>query len=282
MQQIIGARSKDLVYDLIVLDNPDTIERDDFEVSGVEVNTEGSIPRNTHATVNASPNSILYEGNTDVYYDRLDLDDVFYGLPRRLVAATVPGSIGDALDLVTARWGLGLLAAEITPSVLDTQQYPFQFKLIPTPDNLAYIGDVEFSIRVPPKDLDVQISTKQLNGLKLPYYQSGFGQGLLYSYGLNATPYKADLAALAVGDVPTKTIADALTEMTRDDWVLATDAQPYNLQDAQVIATGETQQLHDQDYPVPLGYSHAVVVQLGPLSTALAGVLVLPYNVSNN
>jgi hypothetical protein len=159
----LAKTSKVLLLEEINLKNGNQFAITDLDFGIPAVTTEQS--RNTKVRINSSANS-QYSGWQDVWYNRLDIDELF----RRFGASIVELPSGgvnnylDVLHLLNLTYGLAIQDDE----VVDTPIVNNQIDLTIAPRSLAFYGRLKIKLLGAKTPIDSAISVQVLDGLWYP------------------------------------------------------------------------------------------------------------------
>jgi len=169
---------KTVLLDLIKVANPQTgVTENDVVVGVLAPNTNVNFNKNTVVEVSANPNSNAYEGSTNLYYNRLNLDDVITSVANGetfevLAAATgnAPAVVVEAVaDEISTRYGIACDANDFVVSLSNIDSGTYE--LVAAPDSKWFIGTSVIELLLasvppsPPIDIDSDLPNKNLDGL---------------------------------------------------------------------------------------------------------------------
>jgi len=173
-----------VIYDMVKEANPNTtLTAADIEVGAVSVNADENITKNTKLALSADASSTGFTGQTEVFYDRLDLDDVLSSTANGDFFAVMSEELGNEPEDVTAavaaalavRFSIACTAADFKfiegtsvqngAHILEAADGSFWFKGSATVE-LADVGATP-PPQTGPMAMDEAIQNKILNGLDM-------------------------------------------------------------------------------------------------------------------
>lgn len=281
---ILSKSSLDLVIDLINAANG-TANLDDTKITITEpsVLTDDPNDHNTGAKVTAIKGS-GYVGEVDITYNRLDIALLFEKIAVNLdLGDTTPATTKDLLSVLDTKYGLGIVADDITDAAIDTSgNIPWAAEIVIADSCLAYTGTLNLTIGPDPEvgeRLDTVILTTNLTGLMYPNSDTTKAQAREYSWSIDANTIADWLDTRAQDDViADNSLATELNKIVPEVWVYnADDAVDYNTAGAKVIYTG----VNDDTKDTNQSFNRIVQFQLDDTKCAnMGGVLTLGYNVN--
>lgn len=219
---------------------------------------------NTSMTITAKDQYSLYQGETTVYYHRMDLKELIRQTP--LMADVM--ALNTTMDIVAAlnkKYGLILTADDIVDRPLTTEEKdldnPISVTLEAMPLSWGWIGNVSVGIRRGGYKLGDYIKGDKINAFDYPATYSTKPFAAVYSYWRDFSAEFAKLDTIVEGTTQLELIRQVLVSVTKDAWTLTAN-QRYSLADAKVVAVGFTEDAA-ADYNVQ--YDRFVRVSLDPV-----------------
>lgn len=220
---------------------------------------------NTSMTITAKDQYSLYQGETTVYYHRMDLSELIRQTP--LMADVM--ALNDTMDIVTAlnkKYGLILTADDIvTRALTDAEKdldNPIPVTLEAMPLSWGWVGSVSVGIRRGGYKLGDYIKGDKINAFDYPATYSTKPFAAVYSYWRDFSAQFAKLGPIVVGTSQIEQIRQVLVAVTGDAWTLTAN-QRYSLADAQVVEVGWT--ADDEANKYNIQYDRFVRVSLDPV-----------------
>jgi hypothetical protein len=251
--------SLDLLYDLINKDNPDlpfpaTPETLKLHQGPFVVDPATNRGRNTRVVFTAVAGG-GYRGLVTLYYNRIDLGNLFKDVPVSITHYTAT-TIVALLPMFNSVYGMALSQNEVTNNSWSNNANNIQQKVVfqirDTTASLAFIGRIpDFTwIRGEP---DVATIAK-VSDVKLPFIEQypleensiDFVQ---YMRGYDDSEWMANWVARVQNAAQSDFIAmaDRLREITGDPWVYSTNPSNFNLYGSTAVLTNYTAVLNDPE-----------------------------------
>lgn len=219
---------------------------------------------NTSMLITAKDQYSLYQGETTVYYHRMDLKELIRQTP---LMADVK-SLNTTMDIVTAlnkKYGLILTADDIVTRDLTTEEKdldnPIPVTLEAMPLSWGWVGSVSVGVRRGGYLLGDYIRGDKINAFDYPATYSTKPFAAVYSYWRDFSGEFAKLDTIVEGTTQLELIRQVLVAVTKDAWTLTAN-QRFSLADAKVVAVGWTEDAAT-DYNVQ--YDRFVRVSLDPV-----------------
>jgi hypothetical protein len=219
---------------------------------------------NTSMTIAAKDQYSLYQGETTVYYHRMNLNELIRQTP--LMADVM--ALNTTMDIVTAlnkKYGLILTADDIVTRDLTAEEKdldnPIPVTLEAMPLSWGWMGSVSVGIRRGGYQIGDYIVGDKINAFDYPATYSTKPFAAVYSYWRDFSAQYDKLDPVVVGTSQIEQIRQVLVAVTGDAWTLTAN-QRYSLADAEVIAVGWTEDAAT-DYNVQ--YDRFVRVKLDPV-----------------
>lgn len=254
----LNKTSDKLVLDLILANNTDAeLDMTKVKFGAPSVNTDEGATKNTKMVVTARKNT-GFIGNQEVIYDRLRGEALFRNVSAYLDVHE-PKTTSDLLAQLNKQYGLKVQDEDIIPaSIADgvnpvptdpeaEDPAPVPHVLTFKPECLAFLGTINLLIGPRPQvgeRLSLVIKKTELDGLMYPDGPSDSkGQAYIYSYGTDCTAISNFLSKRAVGeDLDDTAFATELNKVFPEEWVALSGSHDYNLQDAEIVYAGSTQE----------------------------------------
>lgn len=281
-QKLLNKSPKVLVAELIQAANPDfDFNFDAIDITDVAENGNHAYNRNTRAKVSpsATVTPALYRESSYVWYDRIPIQDFFLGIEPKLAIDAGVKTTHDLIPLIQSTYGIVIDQDSCVDSPIvrgDTYPFPHVVELKTT--GLAWTGSVTFYLLDGTRDIAGMMKTTVMAGLNFPYYTANRIQALVYSYAIDCTAIRSDLAGLKVGS-NLSAMVSLFNNVAPTPWVYNGREDENNLYGATVLATGKTTELIAQGYPVNPAFANAVIVTLSQdYCTNYGGILLMQYN----
>tara|TARA_B100000929_G_C15480303_1_gene410962 strand:- start:381 stop:1247 length:867 start_codon:yes stop_codon:yes gene_type:complete len=255
-----------LFFDLLRRANGVVLNEDDVQVSYPR--SEGRI--HTSVVLSPSPRSPL-SGQVRVFYDRLDLERFFFGVPLSFsgLQDVTPETISNAL---LGRWSVYIDPDDLLVTINTYREHhPSRLLLCAKETSLTWVGEVEAWL-LPDGYLGSLFQSSELSFNDRNVKQNAF----LYSIDrqINGFEYE-DVSWLVEGlrlhtlTTQSTRLLEQLLAYTGDHWAIKQHKAPFNLKDAVVLYHGPW----DASQPK----NRVIVLQLGPDCENLFGHLILYY-----
>lgn len=259
---------------VIERENGITLGLDDYDFSDPVPATppEGSDASfNTRISLIANNVAAPYAGEIDLYYNRLDLNDLG-SMVELYIQSPVFDTTHDILDSLNRRFGLNLTEDDIVlKDTVDMGGYRVA-ELEATETSLGWIGNIDVSVVEGDLLLEDYLLDTALGGLNYPteYPTKTFAQ--FYSYWRDFSDHHDYLTTLTTDSPMSLEIASLLGDITGDPWVASGQSEFSIGGNARITYAGST-----ADYPAANDtYDHVVVIELDlDACTEMTGSLVI-------
>jgi hypothetical protein len=245
--------------------------------------TDASGKTNTSLSITVNGNTSPYQGNTTVYYKRLNLSDLSVLLPLPIQAQGLV-TVADFRNLLVTNFGLNFVAGDLNdsdPVSLDVNGAG-NITLTAQANSMGWIGTVTLPVIKGNFDLAQYVTTTTLPGILYPNRDESKPYGEMYSYWRDFTSQQSVLAAITTDTTDLTALAGALTAVTGNTWVTDAPAR-YSLQGAVIAYNGPV-----SGYTSPQGgsgnpaYLNLLVVTLSATgSLGYSGLLYLHYGLND-
>lgn len=234
-----------------------TLDPADFDFIDPQPNTSGQHPeQNSVVLIKANNAFAPYQGQTEVYYNRLLLQDLAKLVTLTMKAPSVTTS-HDLLPFLNDRFGLNLEESDI--ELVDAEDH-IDYKtvqLTAVPESLGWVGTVSVSVSQGDIALETYLTNTVLDGLNYPTPYATLPFAQMYSYWRDFSVHVAYLKTITAGQAIPQELADILSDITGDTW-FRTGYHEFSLGGAQVIWAGKTA---DNGLMNP-GYDYGIQVRL--------------------
>lgn len=235
------------------------------------------IKSQTHTAVMLSPTEESpLTGQVEVFYDRLDLNHFFFGIPLSFsgLSEITPVTITTA---ILHKWAVFIDPDDIMVYIESFyHHHPKRVKLIVKDTSLTWVGNIEAWV-LPDGYLGDLFKDSHLSFNDYNVKQNAF----LYSIDrqVNAVSQETiDFLIEGVGihtlTTETQILLNELTTLTGDEWTITQDIAPFNLYGASVV-------YHDLYDPEDT-LNYVIVIRLGGRCKNLFGHLLIHYSLPEN
>lgn len=281
-QKLLNKSPKLLVMELIRDANPDfEFDLDALDITDATENSNSAYDRNTRAKIKPaeSVTPATYRESSYIWYDRIPIQDFFLGMEPKLVIDASVRTTHDLIPLIQATYGIVIDSNScVDAPIVRGNEYPYPHIIELKSTGLAWTGSVKFFLLDGASDIDGMMHTTMMDGLNFPYYTANRIQALVYSYAIDCTAIRSDLAGLKVGG-NLSALVSLFNNVAPTPWVYNGREDENNLYGATVLATGKTTELIAQGYPVNPAFANAVIVTLSQdYCTNYGGILLMQYN----
>lgn len=270
VQNIIHKRINDLVAPAFNAVFGTKLKFTDFEFVNVAPNTDQGAVRDTKGTIRIVDSSPSYTGQREVKYNRVDAMSLWYGIPKFIELAENQLNPTSVVAYLSKRYGLDLEVDHIDAVTIGQGYVEITFA------NRSPIikNAVRFSYYLSSIDLSVLVADPNLGLLTIPELYSTVNASY-YSYPLDLTFVKYDIEDLAVNDPAPLALADTLTAVTGDPWVVAAQSGNFNLGEARLVFAGTSVAADAEGYPANVAFPNCAIFRLSNLCTNLSGLLLV-------
>lgn len=214
------------------------LNREDYDFINPRVNDTGLHPsHNSHVNITANNAVAPYQGEVEIFYNRLDLADLGRLVTLTLKAPSVTTS-HDLLPFLNARFGTNI---ETTDVVLVAAEDHVDYKtvqLTAETNSLGWIGTVLVNVAQGDIPLANYLTVTALPGLDYPTPYATLPFAQMYSYWRNFSEHVNYLKTLTAGQAIPQELATIMTGITGDTWYF-TGYHEFSLQGAQILFAGK-------------------------------------------
>lgn len=247
----------------------------DFELSGLTT-PPSEAQRDTQSTLSIINVDSGYTGARDIYYDRVDGTDLFYGVYKFLPFAEVDLTPANVVEHLNEHYGLTCIAINHITSVTVSGDYAVVTFATGSP---IVTGSVQFNYYKDAVDLATLLSVDEIGGLSTPGVEDGVPNATYYSYAFDMTFASPIVDAMDVGDKATAELASVLASVSGDPWILDIDiSTEYNLANAELVFTGTSIAADAAKHPANKAYPNVAIFKLSTLCTNFSGYLLVNMN----
>ena len=218
-----------------------------------------------------------YHGARTVKYERLPINQFLTGLVPTMPVPAVNTvvNVTNVTEWLRTSYGLDVVATDFTLSAIDTSVLPAAATLTIKDSSLLWTGSFAFIIDYDVLDLVNLLKVTELDGFQYPSADLSKGQAQVYSWSFDGTDFTHELESHLTGSAADSTaIAELLSTVSGDEWVLTATAANFNLTGATVLFNGP---VATSDVSVNAKYAKVLVLQLGALCSNLGGKLTIWY-----
>lgn len=270
LQNIIHKRINDLMAPAFNKAFGTNLKITDFDFVSVRPNTGASPAKDTKGIIRIVDASKAYTGQREVTYNRLDAMELFYGVPKFLELAGNQIDEYSVVGYLSKRYGLELDVNYIEEVILGQGYAEVKFA-----DSSPIIkGVIRFNYYLSSIDLSELIVDANVGALHTPEISTAANISL-YSYPLDLTFVKYDIEGLAVGSNAPVALADVLSAVTGDPWVVSAQSGDYNLGEAKLVFQGLSSEANSKGYPANTHFPNCAVYRLSNLCTNFSGLLLV-------
>lgn len=270
LQNIIHKRINDLMAPAFNKAFGTNLKITDFDFVSVRPNTDVSPAKDTKGIIRIVDASKAYTGQREVTYNRLDAMELFYGVPKFLELAGNQIDEYSVVGYLSKRYGLELDVNYIEEVILGQGYAEVKFA-----DSSPIIkGVIRFNYYLSSIDLSELIVDANVGALHTPEISTAANISL-YSYPLDLTFVKYDIEGLAVGSNAPVALADVLSAVTGDPWVVSAQSGDYNLGEAKLVFQGLSSEANSKGYPANTHFPNCAVYRLSNLCTNFSGLLLV-------
>jgi len=270
LQNIIHKRLNDLMAPAFNKAFGTNLKITDFDFVSVRPNTGASPAKDTKGIIRIVDASKAYTGQREVTYNRLDAMELFYGVPKFLELAGNQIDEYSVVGYLSKRYGLELDVNYIEEVILGQGYAEVKFA-----DSSPIIkGVIRFNYYLSSIDLSELIVDANVGALHTPEISTAANISL-YSYPLDLTFVKYDIEGLAVGSNAPVALADVLSAVTGDPWVVSAQSGDYNLGEAKLVFQGLSSEANSKGYPANTHFPNCAVYRLSNLCTNFSGLLLV-------
>lgn len=215
-----------------------TLDPADFDFIDPQPNTSGQHPeQNSVVLIKANNAFAPYQGQTEVYYNRLLLQDLAKLVTLTMKAPSVTTS-HDLLPFLNDRFGLNLEESDV--ELIDAEDHGDYktVQLTAVASSLGWVGTVSISVSQGDIQLETYLTNTVLDGLNYPTPYATLPFAQMYSYWRDFSAHVAYLKTIVTGQVIPQELADILSNITGDAW-FRTGYHEFSLGGAQVIWAGK-------------------------------------------
>jgi len=215
------------------------LDPEDYDFINPQLNQTGQHTNyNSHVLIRANNTVAPYQGEVEIYYNRLLLDDLAKLVTLTLKAPSVTTS-HDLLPFLNARFGTNIETTDVElVDAVDMTDYK-TVQLTATPTSLGWIGTVSVSVSQGEIPLENYLTVTALNGLDYPTPYATLPFAQMYSYWRNFSEHVAYLKTLTAGQAIPQELAAIMSGITGDTWAFTGYAE-FSLQGAQILWAGKT------------------------------------------
>lgn len=243
----------------------------DFELSNISDNTT-SIPGNTYSKLVITNGGSAYTGEHDIYYDRVDAEDLFYMIKKHLPFGYNQITVGSVQNFLIQYYGLVCTSDTVEKVEVNADEVTVFFKA----DSPIVTGKLAFTYNNTAQDLAVLLANNDLGQLGTPGVVAGVPNASYYSYRYDMSYAVALLSVMEVGDPANAELAELYSGVTGDNWVFDPDTpSKYNLGGAELVFTGDAMESDAAGWPTNMAYHQVCVFRLGAQCTNLGGYLLM-------
>lgn len=215
------------------------LDREDYDFINPQVNETGQYPNhNSHVTIRANNTVAPFQGEVEIFYNRLKLEDLAKLTTLTLKAPSVTNS-HDLLPFLNARFGTIFEPSDIV--LVDAEDHT-DYKtvvLTATPLSLGWIGTVSVAVSQGEIPLENYLTNTALTGLDYPTPYATLPFAQMYSYWRDFSEHVGYLKTIVTGQAIPQELATILSGITGDVWAFTGYAQ-YSLMGGQILYAGKT------------------------------------------
>jgi hypothetical protein len=226
---------------------------------------------NTTITITAKDSASTFDGSVTVRYTRLALPDLLKLVPSTLSIPPVTTVAGFA-QAFNQVYGTAFEPADLIDGPIALQDGAGQVTLKAQPTSLGWTGEVVFNILPGRVQIADVITVTTLPGLNFPDPYEGKPFGWAYSYWRSFSPVEPQLTSIVTESVDWNTVAQALTTMTNDTWVVSGQNR-FSLGGATMEYNGLTSETEQANSD----YESVMIIRLGADCLGYSGRLFLHY-----
>ena len=218
-----------------------------------------------------------YHGSRTVKYERLPIEKFLTGLTPTMPVPAVNSVVNVAAvtGWLRTAYGLDVVATDFTLSPIDTSVLPAAGTLTVKDTSLLWTGGFAFIVDYDVLDLVNLLTVTELDGFEYPSSDLTKGQAQVYSWSFDGTDFTHELESHPAGSAAdTTAIAELLSTVAGDEWVLSGTSAPFNLTGSTVLYNGL---VAGSGVSVNTKYTKVLVLQLGALCSNLGGKLTIWY-----
>lgn len=223
---------------------------------------------NTKVTVAPAPNTSL-TGVVQLYYDRICLDELFYGYRLKLTGETP--TVESVNEYLRSNYQINLNLDFTLTETYHGENYPVIYTIAALPESYLWMGELTLWY-LPESSINNLITDRDLTNNTKFHLQNGFIYSMSKTFSEPSVAVKSYFSVgkqIYTNEPPlTIEVLEYLKLQTQDDWVITDTIENFNLHQAQVLYHGPT---------VPESLEYAIVIQLGTRSKNLYGNLIVHY-----
>lgn len=214
------------------------LDPDDYDFVNPQVNQTGQYPAyNSHVTIHANNAAAAYQGDVEVFYDRLLLEDLAKLVQLTLKAPNVTNS-HDLLPFLNARFGTNFEESDIElVDAVDMETYK-TVQLTATANSLGWHGTALVSVAQGDVKLEDYLTVTALSGLDYPTPYATLPFAQMYSYWRDFSEHVNYLKTITAGQAIPQELATIMTSVTGDTWAFNSYAE-FSLLGAQILWAGK-------------------------------------------
>lgn len=214
------------------------LDPDDYDFVNPQVNQTGQhTAYNSHVTIHANNAAAAYQGDVEVFYDRLLLEDLAKLVQLTLKAPSVTNS-HDLLPFLNARFGTNFEESDIElVDAVDMETYK-TVQLTATASSLGWHGTALVSVAQGDIKLEDYLTVTALSGLDYPTPYATLPFAQMYSYWRDYSEHVNYLKTITAGQAIPQELATIMSSVTGDTWAFNSYAE-FSLLGAQVIWAGK-------------------------------------------
>ncbi|MNZ46944.1 hypothetical protein D3C78_646440 [compost metagenome] len=236
-----------------------TLDRADYDFLDPLPNNTGEHPdQNSHVRLKANNAFAPFQGEVQIFYNRLDLADLEKLVDLSIKAPSVTTS-HDLLPFLNDRFGLNITTSDVDlVNAVDHTDYK-TVQLTAKATSLGWIGTVEVSVAQGDIPLENYLTTTALPGLDYPTPYATLPFAQMYSYWRDFSEYTSYLKTIVTGQVIPQELATILTSVTGDTWV-RTGYSQFSLGGATIVWAGQAEDNglmnNNYDYGIQVRLNH--------------------------
>ncbi|QXO09971.1 hypothetical protein pEaSNUABM37_00010 [Erwinia phage pEa_SNUABM_37] len=270
LQNIIHKRINDLMAPAFNKAFGTNLKFTDFDFVSVRPNTAQGATKDTKGILRAVEASKAYTGQREVSYNRLDAQELFYGIPKFIELAANEMDEYSVVGYLSKRYGLELDVNYVEAVTLGQGYVEVAFA-----DTSPIIkGKVRFNYYLSSIDLNELIADPLVGALHTPEISAAANISL-YSYPLDLTFVKYDIEGMIVNSNAPLALAEVLNAVTGDPWTISAQSGDYNLGEAKLVFQGLSSEANSKGYPANTHYPKCAIYRLSNLCTNFSGLLLV-------
>lgn len=213
---------------------------EDYDFINPQMNDTGTNPnQNSRVILKANNNFAPFQGEIEIFYNRLDFTDLAKLVTMTVRAPSVTTS-HDLLPYLNDRFGLNIAESDVV--LVDAEDYE-DYKIVQltaSKGSVGWFGTTSVSVAQGDIPLEDYLTKTALNGLSYPtpYVALPFAQ--IYSYWRDFTEHVAYLKGIVKGQVIPQELADILTMVTGDTWIKSGYGK-FSLGGSTILYAGKTE-----------------------------------------